>query len=148
MVLKYSHCHLRIGISHLMTRFFKLFYLAYYCLIFRTACMVPKCDGMIKYETIKGGIMATWVRQNNSVERYKIVKESIAKLSKYYNLNPKTIVKWRKRSFTKDADMGQKHPRSTVLTLEEEAVIVAFRKHTLLLLDDCLYALQSTIPHF
>jgi len=34
-------------------------------------------------------------------------KESIAKLSKYYNLNPKTIVKWRKRSFTKDADMGQ-----------------------------------------
>jgi hypothetical protein len=75
-------------------------------------------------------------------------KESIAKLSKYYNLNPKTIVKWRKRSFTKDADMGPKHPRSTVLTLEEEAVIVAFRKHTLLPLDDCLYALQSTIPHF
>lgn len=30
---------------------------------------------------------------------------------------------------------------------EEEAVIVAFRKHTLLPLDDCLYALQPTIPH-
>ncbi len=43
--------------------------------------------------------------------------------------------------------MGPKHPRSTVLTLEEEAVIIAFRKHTLLPLDDCLYALQSTIPH-
>ncbi|MGL9718484.1 MAG: type II toxin-antitoxin system RelE family toxin [Wolbachia sp.] len=28
-------------------------------------CMVPKCDGMIKCETIKGGIMVTWVRQNN-----------------------------------------------------------------------------------
>jgi len=26
-------------------------------------------------------------------------------------------------------------------------VIVAFRKHTLLPLDDCLYALQATIPH-
>ncbi|WCR58011.1 MAG: hypothetical protein PG980_000483 [Wolbachia endosymbiont of Ctenocephalides felis wCfeJ] len=74
-------------------------------------------------------------------------KESIAKLSKYYNLNPKTIIKWRKRSFTQDADMGPKHPRSTILTLEEEAVIVAFRKHTLLPLDDCLYTLQSTIPH-
>jgi len=29
----------------------------------------------------------------------------------------------------------------------EEATIVAFRRHTLLPLDDCLYALQPTIPH-
>ena len=34
----------------------------------------------------------------------------------------------------------------TVLSIEEEAIIVAFRKHTLLPLDDCLYALQATIP--
>ena len=27
------------------------------------------------------------------------------------------------------------------------AVIVAFRRHTLLPLDDCLYSLQATIPH-
>ncbi len=26
-------------------------------------------------------------------------------------------------------------------------MIVAFRRHTLLPLDDCLYALQATIPH-
>src|ERR1700754_3483158 len=43
--------------------------------------------------------------------------------------------------------MGPKHPRSTVLTVEEEAIIVAFRKQTLLPLDDCLYALQTTILH-
>ena len=43
--------------------------------------------------------------------------------------------------------MGPKEPRSTVLTAEEEAMIVAFRRHTLLPLDDCLYALQPTIPH-
>jgi transposase-like protein len=43
--------------------------------------------------------------------------------------------------------MGPKEPRSTVLTKEEEALIVAFRKHTLLPLDDCLYALQATIAH-
>jgi transposase InsO family protein len=43
--------------------------------------------------------------------------------------------------------MGPKTVRSTVLTAEEEAVVVAFRKHTLLPLDDCLYALQATIPH-
>jgi transposase InsO family protein len=34
-----------------------------------------------------------------------------------------------------------------VLTGDEEAIIVAFRRHTLLPLDDCLYALQATIPH-
>jgi IS30 family transposase len=34
-----------------------------------------------------------------------------------------------------------------VLSVEGEAVIVAFRRHTLLPLDDCLYALQATIPH-
>jgi hypothetical protein len=34
--------------------------------------------------------------------------------------------------------MGPKAIHSTVLSTEEEAVIVAFRKHTLLPLDDCL----------
>ncbi|AFW00166.1 transposase [Gluconobacter oxydans H24] len=29
----------------------------------------------------------------------------------------------------------------------DEATIVAFRRHTLLPLDDCLYALQASIPH-
>ena len=45
-----------------------------------------------------------------------------------------------------DAPMGPKTPHSTVLSSKEEAMIVAFRKHTLLPLDDCLYALQATIP--
>jgi len=57
------------------------------------------------------------------------------------------VQKWRKRSTTADARMGPKAPQSTVLTAEEEAIIVAFRKHTLLSLDDCLYGLQPTIPH-
>ena len=42
--------------------------------------------------------------------------------------------------------MGPKSA-STVLTAEEETIAVAFRQHTLLPLDDCLYALQETIPH-
>ena len=33
-----------------------------------------------------------------------------------------------------------------MLSIEDEAIIVAFRQHTLLPLDDCLYALQATIP--
>ena len=46
-----------------------------------------------------------------------------------------------------DIPTGPKGTRSTVLSVEEEAIIVAFRRHTLLPLDDCLYALQPTIPH-
>jgi transposase InsO family protein len=68
-------------------------------------------------------------------------------LAKRYGVSPTTIQKWRKRSTTADAPMGPKEPRSTVLTAEEEAMIVAFRQHTLLPLDDCLYGLQPTIPH-
>ena len=49
--------------------------------------------------------------------------------------------------FVADLPTGPKEPRSTVLSIEEEAIIVAFRRHTLLPLDDCLYALQPTIPH-
>ena len=74
-------------------------------------------------------------------------QESIAKLSERYDLNPKTVAKWKKRQSVNDAPMGPKQPASTVLSKEEEGIIVAFRKHTLLPLDDCLYALQSTIPH-
>lgn len=43
--------------------------------------------------------------------------------------------------------MGPKEPRSSVLSVEDEAVIVAFRRHTVLPLDDCLSALQPTLPH-
>ena len=74
-------------------------------------------------------------------------KATIAELAEQYDLNPKTVMKWRNRSTVEDMPMGPKEPRSTVLSAEEEAVCVAFRKHTLLPLDDCLYALQATIPH-
>ena len=57
------------------------------------------------------------------------------------------MAKWKKRPSVQDERTGPKQPRSTVLSLEEEAIIVAFRRYTLLPLDDCLYALQATIPH-
>ena len=62
-------------------------------------------------------------------------------------INPKTVAKWHKRATVEDLKVGPREPRSTVLTEAEEAMIVAFRRHTLLPLDDCLYALQPTIPH-
>ena len=43
--------------------------------------------------------------------------------------------------------MRRAEPKSTVLSAEDEAVIFAFRQHTLLPLDDCIYSLQATMPH-
>ena len=74
-------------------------------------------------------------------------KAPLKELAARHGLNHKTVAKWRKRAFVNDAPMGPKMPHSTVLSSEEEAIIVAFRKHTLLPLETCLYALQATIPH-
>jgi hypothetical protein len=72
---------------------------------------------------------------------------SAAELSRTYGVNPKTVLKWRKRATVEDRRTGPGEPRSSTLSREEEAAVVAFRRHTLLPLDDCLYALQPTIPH-
>ena len=74
-------------------------------------------------------------------------QESLRALSKRYGINPKTVAKWKQRGSVADLPTGPKEPKSTSLSLEDEAIIVAFRQHTLLPLDDCLYALQATIPH-
>ncbi|GAB3372521.1 IS481 family transposase [Azotobacter armeniacus] len=73
-------------------------------------------------------------------------QDSIATLSKRYNLNPKTVRKWRNRDTVEDAPMGPSAPRSTSLTPLQEAAVLAFRQKTLLPLDDCLHALQRAIP--
>ena len=74
-------------------------------------------------------------------------QESLRVLAKRHGIDPKTVAKWKKRSSVRDRRTGPKKPHSTVLTVEQEAIIVSFRRHTLLPLDDCLYALQPTIPH-
>jgi len=74
-------------------------------------------------------------------------QESLRALSKRHGINPKTVAKWKQRETVADLPTGPKEAKSTVLSIEEEAIIVAFRRHTLLPLDDCLYALQPTIPH-
>ena len=74
-------------------------------------------------------------------------QEGLRALAKRYGINQKTVAKWKKRNSVADLPTGPKKATSTVLSIEEEAVIVAFRRHTLLPLDDCLYALQPTIPN-
>jgi hypothetical protein len=83
-------------------------------------------------------------RQRRSVERYSIVKRALRTVAGRYGINQKTVSKWKKRSSVADRPTGPRQARSTVLSVEQEAVIVAFRGYTLLPLDDCLYALQPT----
>jgi hypothetical protein len=73
-------------------------------------------------------------------------QESLRVLARRYGINQKTVAKWKRRTSVADIPTGPKDARSTVLSIAEEAIIVAFRRHTLLPLDDCLYALQATIP--
>src|SRR3984885_14386139 len=58
-------------------------------------------------------------------------------LAKRYGINQKTVAKWKQRRTVADLPTGPKEAKSTVLSIEEEAIIVAFRRHTLL----------PTIPH-
>lgn len=74
-------------------------------------------------------------------------QESLRALYKRHGINQKTVATWRKRTSVADLPTGPRPPCSTVLSAEDEAAIVAFCKHTLLPLDDCLYALQPTLPH-
>lgn len=94
-----------------------------------------------------GQILHTCAKTTEAVRiAIKNSQESLKTLAKKYAINPKTVAKWKKRTIAQDAPMGPKNARSTILSPEEEVVCITFRKHTLLPLDDCLYALQTSIP--
>jgi transposase InsO family protein len=73
-------------------------------------------------------------------------QETTRRLAARHGLNPKTVAKWRRRGSTADAAMGPSRPRSSVLSEAEEAIVVEFRRRTLLPLDDVLGCLRGTIP--
>jgi transposase InsO family protein len=86
-------------------------------------------------------------RLRRSVGAMQHSQESLRALAKRYGITPKTVAKWRERSSVSDQRTGPREAKSTVLTVEEEAIIVTFRRYTFLPLDDCLYALRATIPN-
>jgi transposase InsO family protein len=73
-------------------------------------------------------------------------QEATCILATRYGLNPKTVAKWRGRTTTADQPMGPSRPRSTVLSEVEEAIVVEFRRRTLLPLDDVLGGLRESLP--
>jgi hypothetical protein len=73
-------------------------------------------------------------------------KEKTSTLAERYGLSRTTVAKWRTRTTIHDAPMGPRDPRSTVLTLVKEAMVVEFRRRTLLPLDDVLGCLRDSVP--
>ena len=72
-------------------------------------------------------------------------KESLIVLSKRYNINPKTVSKWRKSKTIFDKKSGAIKVR-TILSDKEQAIICEFRRVAKLPLDDVFVALKSEIP--
>jgi hypothetical protein len=104
-------------------------------------CLIPDFDGAFLSRKSKDGLWDRFYIGGPQRQR-----RSVVTLSKRYGINPKTVTKWRKRSSVADRPTGPKEPKSTVLSIKD-VIVVAFRRHTLLPLDDCLYALQPAIPH-
>jgi transposase-like protein len=59
-------------------------------------------------------------------------QEGLRALAERYGINQKTVAKWKTRTSVTDLPTGPKQPRSTVLSVEDEAVILAFRRYALL----------------
>jgi transposase-like protein len=51
------------------------------------------------------------------------IQESLRALARRHGINPKTVAKWRKRDSTADRRTGPTVPKSTVLSVEQEAII-------------------------
>src|SRR4028118_610889 len=73
-------------------------------------------------------------------------EESTRALAARHGLNPKTVAKWRARAGTAGGPLGPRPPRSSVLTEAGEAIVIEFRRRTLLPLDDVLGCLREAIP--
>ncbi len=73
-------------------------------------------------------------------------QESLRALATRHGINQKTLAKREERAPVADLPTGPIHPKSTVLPAGEEAIIAAFRRHTLLPLDDFLFCAPAHPP--
>jgi hypothetical protein len=67
-------------------------------------------------------------------------------LAERYGVNPKTVAKWKRRDFASDARMGPKNPTSSVLSQDQEAMVLAYRWRTRLALNDCHERVTRLFP--
>ena len=75
-------------------------------------------------------------------------QESLRALAKRYGINQKTVAKWKNaRLRSPICRRGPKKPSRRCCRSRRRRSSSLSGEHTLLPLDDCLYALQPTIPH-
>jgi hypothetical protein len=115
------------------------------------ACLVPKSrDATLTREGEEALWQAVFMVQPEQRREFepssKRRKKTTGALAQRYGLSRTTVTKWRARTTTDDAPMGPTSPHSTVLTQAEEAMVVEFRRRTLLPLDDVLGCLRDSIP--
>ncbi|MFY7843199.1 MAG: hypothetical protein ACOVOR_04210, partial [Rhabdochlamydiaceae bacterium] len=66
---------------------------------------------------LTGQVLHANARTTEAIRReIRNSEESIAKAAIRFNVNPKIIIKWKKREDTKDLPMGPKELKSTVLS--------------------------------
>jgi len=101
----------------------------------RERCLIPEFNGALFLAVWKEALWARFttgapqrLRQMRRAIQHS--QASLRSLAKCYGINPKTVAKWKRRTDTADRRTGPKEPGSTVLSIEEEAVIVAFRPYT------------------
>ncbi len=68
-------------------------------------------------------------------------------LAKRYDVHRQTVAKWKGRDTPFDERMGPKNPSSSTLTLNGEAIVLAYRWRTRLSLDDSHVRLKCFYPH-
>jgi hypothetical protein len=79
-------------------------------------------NGRMRY-----GPGSSWKRHDDGGDPSsdRTYEESLRALAKRYGVNQKTVRKWKGRSSVADMRTGPTQPRSTVLSDEEEAIVVA-----------------------
>lgn len=87
-------------------------------------------------------------KATTNIHLRKLIKasgESSRVLAKRFGLNPKTVLKWRRRDDFKDKPYGAGTHHS-VLSLWEQKIIVKVRKHLKHNLDDLVLILKPYVP--
>src|ERR671913_1203033 len=80
-----------------------------------------RTEGRAMGQVLHGGATTTEAVRR-AIQRSR---ESVRALARRHGVSPTTVQKWRKRQTTADLAMGPKEARSTTLTPEQEAVVVA-----------------------
>jgi len=100
--------------------------------------LIPRFDGASCFLKLKE---ALWDRDVTAKHAIRAVIQSsqatTAALSRDLGVNVEALAKWRKRVPFEDRKTGATQPSSTVPNANEDAMIVAVRRPTVLSMDDC-----------